>query len=69
MTMWHLDNYYSIILNQIIQVIFVANQYMVSGDYPPWRPACHLDTQDTVFDSLDTQNFRAEFADDDNFRR
>ena len=29
------------------------------------RPACHLDTQNTVFDSLDTQNFMTEFAEDD----
>ena len=29
------------------------------------RPACHLDTQNTVFDSLDTQNFMSEFAEDD----
>ena len=29
------------------------------------RPACHLDTQNTVFDSLDTEKFRSEFADDD----
>ena len=29
------------------------------------RPTCHLDTQNTVFDSLDTQNFLSEFADDD----
>ena len=33
------------------------------------RPACHLDTQNTVFDSLDTQNFRSGFADDDNSSR
>ena len=30
------------------------------------RPACHLGTQDTVFDSLDTRMFRSEFAADDN---
>ena len=29
------------------------------------RPACHLDPQNTVFDSLDTQKFLSEFADDD----
>ena len=29
------------------------------------RPVCHLDTQNTVFDSLDTQNFMTEFAEDD----
>ena len=28
------------------------------------RPACHLDTQNTV-DSLDTQKFMSEFAEDD----
>ena len=30
------------------------------------RPACHLDTQNTpFFDSLDTQKFMSEFAEDD----
>ena len=29
------------------------------------RPTCHLDTQYTVFDSLDTQKFMSEFAEDD----
>ena len=29
------------------------------------RQACHLDTQNTVFDSLDTQKFMSEFADND----
>ena len=29
------------------------------------RPACHLDMQNTVIDSLDTQNFMSEFAEDD----
>ena len=29
------------------------------------RPACHLDTQNTVFYSLDTQKFMSEFAKDD----
>ena len=29
------------------------------------RPACHLDTQNTVFGSLDTQKFILEFANDD----
>ena len=31
------------------------------------RPACHLDTQNTDFDSLelDTQNLLSEFANDD----
>ena len=29
------------------------------------RPVCHLDTQNTVFDSLDTQRFMSELADDD----
>ena len=29
------------------------------------RPACHLDTQNTVFDSLETQKFMSEFAEDD----
>ena len=31
------------------------------------RPACHLDTQNTVFDSLDTQKFMSEFVEDDFF--
>ena len=33
------------------------------------RPACHLDTMNIVFDSLDTQKFTSGFADDDNSRR
>ena len=28
-------------------------------------PVCHLDTQNSFFDSLDTQNFMTEFAEDD----
>ena len=33
------------------------------------RPACHLDTQNTFFDSLDTQKFMSGFADDDYYKR
>ena len=29
------------------------------------RPACHLDTQNTIFDSSKTQKFSSELADDD----
>ena len=48
---------------------FVALAGTQGGAEPPMRPAYHLDTQNTVFDSLDTQKFRSGFADDDNFRR
>ena len=43
----------------------IGSRMVLTGASPPMHPACHLDTQNTVFDSLDTQKFMSEFVDDD----
>ena len=72
-TTLHVDNYTGFVMfylkynqNRTCYDLFefISHSLYIRG-LAVMRPACHLDTQNTVFDSLDTQNVMSELAEDD----